>query len=175
MINWYIVQTFSGFEQKVAETIKEMIQKKDLNDKISDVLVPTHEVTEVKKGKRVKKSKKFFPSYLLVKMEMNKELYHMIKNIQKVTGFLGTTGTPVPVSDQEIDKILGNIKDGAIAPEPSMTFEVGEQVKVCEGPFSSFSGLVEDVDEDKSKLKVSVSIFGRPTPIELEFNQVEKA
>jgi transcriptional antiterminator NusG len=175
MINWYIVQTFSGFEQKVAETIKEMIQKKDLNDKISDVLVPTHEVTEVKKGKRVKKSKKFFPSYLLVKMEMNKELYHMIKNIQKVTGFLGTTGTPAPVSDQEIDKILGNIKDGAIAPEPSMTFEVGEQVKVCEGPFSSFSGLVEDVDEDKSKLKVSVSIFGRPTPIELEFNQVEKA
>ena len=175
MINWYIVQTFSGFEQKVAETIKEMIQKKDLNEKISDVLVPTHEVTEVKKGKRVKKSKKFFPSYLLVKMEMNKELYHMIKNIQKVTGFLGTTGTPAPVSDQEIDKILGNIKDGAIAPEPSMTFEVGEQVKVCEGPFSSFSGLVEDVDEDKSKLKVSVSIFGRPTPIELEFNQVEKA
>jgi transcriptional antiterminator NusG len=175
MINWYIVQTFSGFEQKVAETIKEMIQKKDLNDKISDVLVPTHEVTEVKKGKRVKKSKKFFPSYLLVKMEMNKELYHMIKNIQKVTGFLGTTGTPAPVSDQDIDKILGNIKDGAIAPEPSMTFEVGEQVKVCEGPFSSFSGLVEDVDEDKSKLKVSVSIFGRPTPIELEFNQVEKA
>jgi len=175
MINWYIVQTFSGFEQKVAETIKEMIQKKGLNDKISDVLVPTHEVTEVKKGKRVKKSKKFFPSYLLVKMEMNKELYHMIKNIQKVTGFLGTTGTPAPVSDQEIDKILGNIKDGAIAPEPSMTFEVGEQVKVCEGPFSSFSGLVEDVDEDKSKLKVSVSIFGRPTPIELEFNQVEKA
>ena len=175
MINWYIVQTFSGFEQKVAGTIKEMIQKKDLNDKISEVLVPTHEVTEVKKGKRVKKSKKFFPSYLLVKMEMNKELYHMIKNIQKVTGFLGTTGTPVPVSDQEIDKILGNIKEGSIAPEPSMTFEVGEQVKVCEGPFASFSGLVEDVDEDKSKLKVSVSIFGRPTPIELEFNQVEKA
>ena len=175
MINWYIVQTFSGFEQKVAGTIKEMIQKKELNDKISEVLVPTHEVTEVKKGKRVKKSKKFFPSYLLVKMEMNKELYHMIKNIQKVTGFLGTTGTPVPVSDKEIDKILGNIKEGAIAPEPSMTFEVGEQVKVCEGPFASFSGLVEDVDEDKSKLKVSVSIFGRPTPIELEFNQVEKA
>ena len=175
MINWYIVQIFSGFEQEVAGTIKEMIQKMELNDKISEVLVPTHEVTEVKKGKRVKKSKKFFPSYLLVKMEMNKELYHMIKNIQKVTGFLGTTGTPVPVSDKEIDKILGNIKEGAIAPEPSMTFEVGEQVKVCEGPFASFSGLVEDVDEDKSKLKVSVSIFGRPTPIELEFNQVEKA
>ena len=174
-MNWYIVQTFSGFEQKVAGTIKEMIQKQELIDKIKEVLVPTHEVTVVKKGKRVQKKKKYFPSYVLVKMEMTKELYHMIKNIQKVTGFLGTTGTPVPVSEKEIDKILGNIKEGALAPEPSLTFDVGEQVKVCEGPFASFSGLVEEVDEDKSKLKVSVSIFGRPTPIELEYNQVEKA
>jgi len=134
-----------------------------------------HEVTIVKKGKRVQRKKKYFPSYVLVKMEMTKELYHMIKNISKVTGFLGTTGTPVPVSDSEIDKILGNIKEGALAPEPSLTFEIGEQVKVCEGPFASFSGLVEEVDEDKSKLKVSVSIFGRPTPIELEYNQVEKS
>ena len=175
MMNWYIVQTFSGFEQKVAETITDLIQKKELNDKISEVLVPMHEVTVVKKGKRVQKKKKYFPSYVLVKMNMNKELYHMIKNIQKVTGFLGTTGTPVPVSDKEIDKILGNIKEGSLVPEPSLTFDVGEQVKVCEGPFASFSGLVEEVDEDKSKLKVSVSIFGRPTPIELEYNQVEKA
>ena len=175
MKQWYIVQTFSGFEQKAAEALKDIVSKQELNEKIEDILVPTHEVTEVKRGKRIQRKKKYFPSYMLVKMEMNKELYHMIKNIQKVTGFLGTTGTPVPVSDKEIDKILGNIKEGAIAPEPSMTFEVGEQVKVCEGPFASFSGLVEDVDEDKSKLKVSVSIFGRPTPIELEFNQVEKA
>jgi len=175
MINWYIVQTFSGFEQKVAEVLKETIQKKELSDKITDVLVPMHEVTIVKKGKRVQRKKKYFPSYVLVKMEMTKELYHMIKNISKVTGFLGTTGTPVPVSDSEIDKILGNIKEGALAPEPSLTFEIGEQVKVCEGPFASFSGLVEEVDEDKSKLKVSVSIFGRPTPIELEYNQVEKS
>jgi len=175
MINWYIVQTFSGFEQKVAETLKDMIQKKKLDDKINEVLVPTHEVTVVKKGKRVQKEKKYFPSYLLVRMEMNKELYHMIKNIQKVTGFLGTIGTPVPVSDKEIDKILGNIKEGSLVPEPSLRFDVGEQVKVCEGPFASFSGLVEEVDEEKSKLKVSVSIFGRPTPIELEYNQVEKA
>ncbi len=175
MMNWYIVQTFSGFEQKVAETIKDSIQKKELNDKISEVLVPMHEVTVVKKGKRVQKKKKYFPSYVLVKMEMNKELYHMIKNIQKVTGFLGTTGTPVPVSDNEIDKILGNIKEGSLVPEPSVSFDIGEQVKVCEGPFASFSGLVEEVDEEKSRLKVSVSIFGRPTPIELEYNQVEKA
>ena len=108
-------------------------------------------------------------------MEMNKELYHMIKNIQKVTGFLGTSGNPVPVSDKEIDKILGNIKEGLLVPEPSVSFDIGEQVKVCEGPFASFSGLVEEVDEEKSRLKVSVSIFGRPTPIELEYNQVEKA
>ena len=175
MINWYIVQTFSGFEQKVAETLKDLIQKKKLDDKINEVLVPTHEVTVVKKGKRVQKKKKYFPSYLLVRMEMNKELYHMIKNIQKVTGFLGTAGNPVPVSDIEIGKILGNIKEGSLSPEPSLSFEVGEQVKVCEGPFSSFSGLVEEVDEDKLKLKVAVSIFGRPTPIELEYSQVEKS
>ena len=175
MKNWYIVQAFSGFEQKVADTIKEKIKKKELNDKITDVVVPIHEVTVVKKGKRVQKKKKYFPSYVLLKMEMNKELYHMIKNIQKVTGFLGTTGDPAPVSGKEIDKILGNIKEGSLTPEPSLSFEVGEQVKVCEDPFSSFSGLVEEVDEEKLKLKVSVSIFGRPTPIELEYNQVEKA
>ena len=175
MINWYIVQTFSGFEKKVAETVKEIIQKKKLNDKIIEVLVPMHEVTEVKRGKRVQRKKKYFPSYVLVKMEMNKELYHIIKNIQKVSGFLGTTGKPVAVSDSEIDKILGNIKEGSLAPEPRISFDIGEQVKVCEGPFASFSGLVEEVDEEKSKLKVSVSIFGRPTPIELEYNQVEKS
>jgi len=175
MNNWYIVQTFSGFEQKVAETLKEIIKKQSLEDKISEVLVPIHEVTEVKRGKRVQRKKNYFPSYVLVKMEMSKERYHMIKNIQKVTGFLGTTGTPVKVSDQEIDKILGNIKEGSLVPEPSISFDIGEQVKVCEGPFSSFSGLVEEVDEEKSRLKVSVSIFGRPTPIELEYNQVEKA
>ena len=174
MNNWYIVQTFSGFEQKVAEKLKETIKKRDLEDKISEVLVPIHEVTEVKRGKRVQRKKKYFPSYVLVKMEMNKELYHMIKNIQKVTGFLGTTGTPVPVSDNEIDKILGNIKEGSLVPEPRVRFDIGEQVKVCEGPFSSFMGLVEEVDEEKSRLKVSVSIFGRPTPIDLEYNQVEK-
>ena len=174
MINWYIVQTFSGFEQKVAGSIKETIQKQELSDKISEVLVPMHEVTEVKRGKRVQRKKKYFPSYVLVKMEMSKDLYHMIKNIQKVTGFLGPTGVPAPVSDKEIDKILGNIKEGSLVPEPSVSFDVGEQVKVCEGPFASFTGLVEEVDEDKSKLKVAVSIFGRPTPIELEYNQVEK-
>ena len=174
MKNWYIVQTFSGFEQKVAETIKENIKNKELNDKIEEVLVPMHEITEVKRGKRVQRKKKYFPSYILVRMEMNKDLYHMIKNIQKVTGFLGSTGSPAPVSEKEIDKILGRIKEGTLAPKHQISFDIGEQVKVCEGPFASFSGLVEEVDEEKSRLKVSVSIFGRPTPIDLEYNQVEK-
>ena len=175
MTKWYIVQTFSGFEQKVAETLRETVKIKELGEKICEVLVPLHEVTEVRRGKRVQRKKKYFPSYVLVKMEMSKELYHMIKNIQKVTGFLGTTGQPVPVSDKEIDKILGNIKEGSLIPEPSISFDIGEQVKVCEGPFASFTGLVEEIDEEKSRLKVSVSIFGRPTPVELEYNQVEKS
>ena len=174
MKNWFIVQTFSGFEQKIAETLKEMIKKKSLEDKIEEVLVPMHEVTEVKRGKRVKRKKKYFPSYILVRMEMSKSLYHMIKDIQKVTGFLGTKGNPVPVQEQEINKIMGRIKEGTMAPKTQVTFDIGEQVKVCEGPFASFNGLVEEVDEEKSRLKVSVSIFGRPTPIDLEYNQVEK-
>ena len=174
MKNWYIVQTFSGFEQKVKDTLNDLIKTKELSDKIEQVEVPMHEVTEVKRGKRVQRKKKFFPSYILVKMEMSKELYHMIKNIQKVTGFLGTVGKPVPVSEKEIDKIMGKIKEGTLAPKTLVTFDIGEQVKVCEGPFASFSGLVEEVDEEKARLKVSVSIFGRPTPIDLEYNQVEK-
>ena len=173
--SWYIVQTFSGFEVKVAETLKETVKKnKDMSDKVEEVLVPMHEITEVKRGKRVQRNKKYFPSYVLVKMEMSKELYHMIKNIQKVTGFLGTTGKPTPVSEDEIDKIMGRIKEGTLAPKTQLSFDIGEQVRVCEGPFASFSGLVEEVDEEKSRLKVSVSIFGRPTPIDLEYNQVEK-
>ena len=176
MKNWYIVQTFSGFEHKVAETLKDTIRIKEklLKDQIEDVLVPTHEVTEVKRGKRVQRKKKYFPSYVLVKMEMNKEIYHIIKNINKVTGFLGTTGIPAPVPEKEINKIMGRIKEGTLAPKTQITFDIGEQVKVCDGPFASFSGLVEEVDEEKSRLKVSVSIFGRPTPIDLEYNQVEK-
>ena len=176
MKSWYIIQTFSGFEHKVAETLKDTIKKKEklLEDKIDDILVPTHEITEVKRGKRVQRKKKYFPSYVLVKMEMNKELYHMIKNINKVTGFLGTTGIPAAVPEKEINKIMGRIKEGTMAPKTQVTFDIGEQVKVCEGPFASFSGLVEDIDEDRSRLKVSVSIFGRPTPVELEYGQVEK-
>jgi len=174
MHNWYILQTFSGFEQKVAETIKETVKKKDIEDKIAEVLMPMHEVTEVKRGKRVQRKKKYFPSYILLKMEMSKDLYHMIKNIQKVTGFLGPTGNPAPVSEKEIDKIMGRIKEGTLAPKTQVSFDIGEQVKICEGAFASFSGLVEQVDEEKSRLTVSVSIFGRPTPMDLRYDQVEK-
>ena len=174
MSNWFIVQSHSSFENKVAQQIKDEADKSKVSDKIEEIIVPTHDVTEVRRGKRVQRKKKYFPSYVLVKMEMNKELYHMIKNIQKVTGFLGPTGNPSAVSEKEIDKIMGRIKEGTLVPKPSITFDIGEQVKVCEGPFASFSGLVEEVDEEKSRLKVSVSIFGRPTPIDLEYNQVEK-
>ena len=174
MKNWYIIQAFSGFEQKVAETLKDTVKKKELGDKIEEILVPMHDVTEVKRGKRVQRKRKYFPGYVLVKMDMDKKLYHMIKNIQKVSGFLGTQGAAVPVPEKEIDKIMGRIKEGSLVPKTLISFDIGEQVKVCEGPFASFSGLVEEVDEDKSRLKVSVSIFGRPTPIDLEYNQVEK-
>ena len=174
MKNWYIVQTFSGFEQKVAETLKETIKAKELNEKINEVLVPIHEVTVVKRGKRVQRKKKYFPSYILVKMEMNKELYHTVKNIQKVTGFLGTAGNPSPISEAEAQRVMRQVQEGIERPKPSITFEVGEQVRVSDGPFASFNGMVEEVDEERARLKVSVSIFGRATPVELEYGQVEK-
>ena len=174
MKNWYIVQTYSGFENKVKNTLKETIIKKKLEDKIDEVLVPTHDVTEVKRGKRVQRKKKYFPGYVLVKMTMDKELYHMIKNIQKVSGFLGQTGNPAPVSEDDVQKIMGQIKDGIVQPKSGATFDIGEMVKVIDGPFASFSGSVEEIDENKLRLKVSVSIFGRPTPVDLEYTQVEK-
>ena len=173
-MNWYIVQAYSGFEKKVVESIKEELKKNKLSENLQEILVPTHQVTEVKKGKRTKKEKKFFPGYVLVKIELTKQIYHLIKNLQKVSGFLGSKGTPVPVSDKEIEKILGQIKDGVAQPKSSVEYNVGEKVQVIDGPFASFSGLVEDIDEEKSRLKVSVSIFGRPTPVDLEYNQVEK-
>ena len=175
MKNWYIVQSHSSFENKVAQEIKEEATKANLADKIEEIIVPTHDVTEVRRGKRVQRKKKYFPGYVLIKSEMDNDLYHMIKNIKKVTGFLGSKGIPVPVSDKEIEKILGQIKDGVAQPKSSIEYNVGEKVQVIDGPFASFTGLVEDIDEEKLRLKVSVSIFGRPTPVDLEYNQVEKA
>ena len=174
MKNWYIVQSHSSFENKVAQLIKEEAEKAKVEEKIEEIVVPTHNITEVKRGKRVQRKKKYFPGYVLIKSEMDNELYHMIKGIKKVSGFLGSKGTPVPVSDKEIEKILGQIKDGVTQPKSSIEYNVGEKVQVVDGPFASFNGLVEDVDEEKARLKVSVSIFGRPTPVDLEFSQVEK-
>ena len=174
MKSWYIVQSHSSFENKVAQLIKDEAEKAKVGEKIEEIVVPTHNITEVKRGKRVQRKKKYFPGYVLIKSEMDNELYHMIKGIKKVSGFLGSKGIPVPVSDKEIEKILGQIKDGVSQPKSSIEYNVGEKVQVIDGPFASFNGLVEDVDEEKARLKVSVSIFGRPTPVDLEFNQVEK-
>jgi len=175
MKNWYIVQSHSNFENKVAELIREEAEKSKISDKIEEIVVPTHDVTEVKRGKRVQRKKKYFPGYVLIKTEMDNKLYHMIKNLKRVSGFLGSKGIPVPVSDKEIEKILGQIKDGVAQPKSGIEYIIGEKVQVVDGPFASFSGMVEDIDEEKSRLKVSVSIFGRPTPVDLEYNQVEKA
>ena len=175
MKDWYKVQSHSSFENKVAQEIKEEATKANLSDKIEEIIVPTHDITEVKRGKRVQRKKKYFPGYVLLKSEMNNTIYHMIKNLKKVSGFLGTKGTPMPVSEKEIEKILGQIKDGVVQPKSGVEYNVGEKVQVIDGPFASFSGLVEDIDEDKLRLKVSVSIFGRPTPVDLEYSQVEKA
>ena len=174
MKNWYIVQSHSSFENKVAQQIKDEADKSKVSDKIEEIIVPTHDVTEVKRGKRIQRKKKYFPGYVLIKSEMDNSIYHMIKNIKRVSGFLGTKGMPVPVSDKEIDKILGQIKDGVAQPKSAIEYTVGEKVQVIDGPFASFSGMVEEIDEEKSRLKVSVSIFGRPTPVDLEYNQVEK-
>jgi len=174
MKNWYIVQSHSSFENKVAGLIKEEADKAKISEKFEEIIVPTHDVTEVKRGKRIQRKKKYFPGYVLIKSEMDNNIYHMIKNIKRVSGFLGTKGMPVPVSDKEIEKILGQIKDGVAQPKSGIEYSVGEKVQVVDGPFASFNGMVEEIDEDKSRLKVSVSIFGRPTPVELEYNQVEK-
>ena len=173
-MNWYIVQAYSGFEKKVVDSIKDILAKNKLQSHLEEILVPTHQVTEVKKGKRTKKEKKYFPGYVLIKIDLNKQIYHLIKNIPKISGFLGSEDKPSAITDSEIQRILGQVSESAINQKSGISFEVGEKVKVCDGPFASFNGLVEEIDEEKSRLKVSVSIFGRPTPVDLEFNQVEK-
>ena len=173
-MNWYIVQAYSGFEKKVVDSIKDVLAKNKLESHLEKILVPTHQVTEVKKGKRTKKEKKYFPGYVLIKIDLSKQIYHLIKNIPKISGFLGSADKPSAITDNEIQRILGQVSESAINQKSGISFEIGEKVKVCDGPFASFNGLVEEIDEEKSRLKVSVSIFGRPTPVELEYNQVEK-
>ena len=171
---WYIVHAYSNFEKKVKESILEQAQSRGLTDVIEDVLVPTEKVTEVRRGRKMETDRKFFPGYVLVRCEMTDEIYHLIKNTPKVTGFLGDGKKPSPIKDSEAQQILQQVQEGIERPKPSITFEIGEQVRVADGPFASFNGTVEEVDDGRSRLKVAVSIFGRATPVELEFGQVEK-
>ncbi|MFT4347057.1 transcription termination/antitermination protein NusG [Bartonella ancashensis] len=171
---WYIVQAYSNFEKKVAEAIEKEAKQKGLDHLFSRIFVPTERVVEVRRGRKVNSERKFFPGYVLVCAELTDEVYHLIKNTPKVTGFLGSDAKPFPISDKEAEEILQQVQEGVESPKPSVSFEIGEQVRVADGPFVSFNGIVQDVEEDRSRLKVEVSIFGRPTPVELEFGQVEK-
>ena len=171
---WYIVNAYSNFEKKVAEGIRLEAEKKELSDLFEEILVPTEEVTEVRRGRKVTSERKFFPGYILVKMNLTDEAYHLVKNTPKVTGFLGQGNTPMPVSDAEVARIVGQVDENAERPHPTITFDIGEKVKVLDGPFQSFEGQVEEVDEELARVKVAVSIFGRSTPVELEYEQVEK-
>lgn len=171
---WYIIHAYSGFEAKVAAAIKEQAVLQGLEKLVDDVIVPTEEVVEVRKGKKVTSEKKFFPGYVLIKMILTDDTYHLVQGQTKVTGFLGPQGRPSPISDAEAARILNQVEEGVERPRPNIVYEIGEEVRVVDGPFASFNGAVEDVDEDKARLKVSVSIFGRATPVELEYAQVEK-
>jgi transcription termination/antitermination protein NusG len=171
---WYVIHVYSGFEKKVAQTIRESALKNGLEDYFSEIIVPTEEVVEMRRGAKVKAERKFFPGYVLIKMDLTDESWHLVKNTAKVTGFLGSGSKPSPITEKEAQRVLHQVQEGIERPKPSITFEVGEQVRVADGPFASFNGIVEDVDEGKARLKVAVSIFGRATPVELEYGQVEK-
>jgi transcriptional antiterminator NusG len=171
---WYIVHAYSNFEKKVAEAIRQSASEKGMSDLFEEVFVPTEEVTEVRRGRKINTERRYLPGYVLVKMVLNDQTYHLIKDTPKVTGFLGSGNKPMPVTQKEVDRIRGVVTDSIERPRSTITFEIGENVRVVDGPFASFSGVVEDVDEDTQRVKVAVSIFGRATPVELEFAQVEK-
>ena len=171
---WYIVHAYSNFENKVAESIRERAAQNGLTDMFEQILVPTEKVTEVRRGRKVDTERKFFPGYVLVKAELTDQVFHLIKNTPKVTGFLGAADKPMPIQESEALRILQQVQDGVERPKPSVSFEVGESVKVSDGPFASFNGVVEEIDEERARLKVAVSIFGRATPVDLEYGQVEK-
>lgn len=171
---WYVIHVYSGFEKKVAQSILEQAKQADMTHLIEEVTVPSEEVVEMRRGAKVNAERKFFPGYVLAKIDMTDESWHLVKNTPKVTGFLGSGSKPIPISEAEATRIMHQVQEGIERPKPAILFEIGEQVRVCDGPFNSFNGFVEDVDEERSRLKVAVSIFGRSTPVELEYAQVEK-
>ena len=171
--NWYVIHTYSGFEQKVKTSLEEQFERSGSKENLGEIIIPTEEVVEVRKGKKKISSRKFFPGYVLISVDMTQDIWYMIKNTAKVTGFLGGGGTPVPLPEEEVQLIMGQIRGESARPKPKFSFEKGEDVRVIEGPFVNFNGVVEEVNEDKGKVKVMVSIFGRATPVELEFPQVE--
>ena len=173
---WYIIHAYSNFEKKVSQHIQDQAKQQGLTDCFSEILVPTEDVVEIRRGRKINSERKFFPGYVLAKMEMTDEAYHLVKNTPKVTGFLGAAGgtKPLPVSEREVQNIIGQVEEGVERPKPTIRFDIGETVKVIDGPFASFEGQVESVDEDNARLRVAVSIFGRPTPVDLEYSQVEK-
>ncbi|WP_407050628.1 transcription termination/antitermination protein NusG [Methyloraptor flagellatus] len=173
-MRWYIVHAYSNFENKVAESIRDRASQQGLSHLFEQILVPTEKVVEVRRGRKVDAERKFFPGYVLVKMDLTDQAFHLIKNTPKVTGFLGADNKPMPISENEAMRILQQVQEGVERPKPSVSFEVGENVRVSDGPFASFNGVVEEVDEERSRLKVAVSIFGRATPVDLEYGQVEK-
>lgn len=174
-MNWYVVHAYSGFENQVKRSLEERVKRSGMEDKFGQILVPTEEVVEMKDGQKRKSDRKFFPGYVLVEMEMNDDSWHLIKSTPKVTGFVGgTANKPTPISEKEVEKIMQQMRDGVDKPRPKVLFEVGEMVRVKEGPFTDFNGSVEEVNYEKSKIRVSVTIFGRATPVELDFSQVEK-
>src|ERR1700743_1002459 len=171
---WYIVHAYSNFEKKVAESIREQAHAQGLDDAFSEILVPTEDVVEIRRGRKVNAERKFFPGYVLVKMDLSDEAYHLIKNTPKGTGFLGSGSKPMPVSEKEVSRIIGAIEEGVERPKPTISFEIGENVRITDSNFPGFNGQVEQVDEERARLRVTVSIFGRATPVELEYSQVEK-
>lgn len=174
-LRWYVVHAYSGFENHVKRSLEDRVRRSGLEDKFGEILVPTEEVVEMRDGQKRRSDRKFFPGYVLVHMEMNDETWHLVKEVPKVMGFIGgTSDRPAPISDREADAILQRVREGTEKPRPKVLFETGEVVRVKEGPFTDFSGVVEEVNYEKSRLRVAVSIFGRSTPVELEFGQVEK-